>query len=291
MTPVKGHDVLVDALAAVADRPWTCVCAGPLDRTPDHVAEVRRRIAAPGSPTACGSSARWTRPRSTPPTPPPTSPSCASRTETYGMAAAEALARGLPLRRDDGRRPARHRRPRPRRHPPRPARPARRPGRPSPPRCAGGSTSPPCVPSCAPPRPPRAASPPQLARDGRRPSRRPSSPACPPRAAPRPPGDGAALPDRASPPRTWRTGRDDAPSSASAPTAHGPLPRDPASTAHGMRPTLPRAAVRRRRTPGPSRRGAAPGRAARPAPVAVRGARSDALPGVPSARGRAGRHG
>ena len=46
VTPVKGHDVLVDALAEVADRAWTCVCAGPLDRAPEHVAEVRRRIAA-----------------------------------------------------------------------------------------------------------------------------------------------------------------------------------------------------------------------------------------------------
>ena len=97
VTPVKGHDVLVDALAAVADRPWTCVCAGPLDRAPEHVADVRRRIADAGladrvhlvgpldadARDAAYASADLA--------------VLASRTETYGMAAAEALARGLPL--------------------------------------------------------------------------------------------------------------------------------------------------------------------------------------------------
>jgi glycosyltransferase involved in cell wall biosynthesis len=97
VTPVKGHDVLVDALAAVADRPWTCVCAGPLDRAPEHVADVRQRIAHagladrvrlvgpldPGARDAAYAAADLA--------------VLASRTETYGMAAAEALARGLPL--------------------------------------------------------------------------------------------------------------------------------------------------------------------------------------------------
>ena len=97
VTPVKGHDVLVDALAAVADRPWTCVCAGPLDRTPDHVTEVRRRIdragltdrvrlVGPLDPTALDATYATA-----------DLAVLASRTETYGMAAAEALARGLPL--------------------------------------------------------------------------------------------------------------------------------------------------------------------------------------------------
>ena len=97
VTPVKGHDVLVDALAEVADRPWTCVCAGPLDRTPDHVAEVRRRIdragladrvrlVGPLDPTALDATYATA-----------DLAVLVSRTETYGMAAAEALARGLPL--------------------------------------------------------------------------------------------------------------------------------------------------------------------------------------------------
>ena len=97
VTPVKGHDVLVDALAAVADRPWTCVCAGPLDRAPEHVADVRRRIARAGLVD---------RVRLVGPLDPDARDAAyaaadlavlASRTETYGMAAAEALARGLPL--------------------------------------------------------------------------------------------------------------------------------------------------------------------------------------------------
>ncbi len=97
VTPVKGHDVLVDALAAVADRPWTCVCAGPLDRAPEHVADLRRRIACAGladrvhlvgplDPTARDAAYAAA-----------DLVVLASRTETYGMAAAEALARGLPL--------------------------------------------------------------------------------------------------------------------------------------------------------------------------------------------------
>jgi glycosyltransferase involved in cell wall biosynthesis len=97
VTPVKGHDVLVDALAAVADRPWTCVCAGPLDRAPEHVAEVRQRIVRAGLVD---------RVRLVGPLDPAARDAAydaadlvvlASRTETYGMAAAEALARGLPL--------------------------------------------------------------------------------------------------------------------------------------------------------------------------------------------------
>ena len=97
VTPVKGHDVLVDALAAVADQAWICVCAGPLDRAPEHVAEVRRRIAQAG----LADRVRLVGPLD------PTARDAAyagadlavlaSRTETYGMAAAEALARGLPL--------------------------------------------------------------------------------------------------------------------------------------------------------------------------------------------------
>jgi len=97
VTPVKGHDVLVDALDSVADLPWTCVCAGPLDRAPGHVAEVRRRIERAGLTD---------RVRLVGPLDPAARDAAyaaadlavaPSRTETYGMAVAEALARGLPL--------------------------------------------------------------------------------------------------------------------------------------------------------------------------------------------------
>jgi glycosyltransferase involved in cell wall biosynthesis len=97
VTPVKGHDVLVDALAAVADRPWTCVCAGPLDRAPEYVDDLRARIeryglaervrlVGPLDPHACGAAYAAA-----------DLAVLASRTETYGMAAAEALARGVPV--------------------------------------------------------------------------------------------------------------------------------------------------------------------------------------------------
>ena len=44
VTPRKGHELLVDALATVADLPWHLECIGALDRAPQHVARVRTRI-------------------------------------------------------------------------------------------------------------------------------------------------------------------------------------------------------------------------------------------------------
>ncbi len=97
LTPLKGHDVLVDALAAVADRPWTCVCAGPLDRAPEHVARLRRAIAQAG----LAERVRLVGPLDQAALDAAYDAAdlvvVASRTETYGMAAAEALARGIPL--------------------------------------------------------------------------------------------------------------------------------------------------------------------------------------------------
>ena len=46
--PDKGHDVLLAALAAVADLPWRCVCVGTLDRDPAFVDRLRRRAEALG---------------------------------------------------------------------------------------------------------------------------------------------------------------------------------------------------------------------------------------------------
>lgn len=40
----KGHDVLLEALADVADLPWTCTCVGPLDRDPVLVGTLRDRV-------------------------------------------------------------------------------------------------------------------------------------------------------------------------------------------------------------------------------------------------------
>ena len=41
LTPRKGQDLLVRALSRVRNLPWTCVCAGSLDRVPGYAAMVR----------------------------------------------------------------------------------------------------------------------------------------------------------------------------------------------------------------------------------------------------------
>lgn len=95
--PGKGHDVLVDALAPLADLRWRCLCVGNLERDPRFVARVRRRAAD------CGVDRRLRFPG------PQTGADLArsyaaadllvlpSRAETYGIVVAEALARGLPV--------------------------------------------------------------------------------------------------------------------------------------------------------------------------------------------------
>ncbi len=97
VTPRKGHDVLVDALARVRDLPWTCVCAGSLERDPPHADSVLRRVGAAGlvdriefvgerEGTALEdlyhAASIFV---------------LASHYEGYGMALADALARGLPV--------------------------------------------------------------------------------------------------------------------------------------------------------------------------------------------------
>ena len=39
----KGQDLLLDALAAISDLAWTCVCVGSLERDPPFARELRRR--------------------------------------------------------------------------------------------------------------------------------------------------------------------------------------------------------------------------------------------------------
>lgn len=97
VTPTKGHDVLLAALATVTDLPWRCVCVGSLDRDPAFVdglhEQVRDsglgdRVRFVGSRTGADLDAAYSAADAL---------VLASCAETYGMVVTEALARGLPV--------------------------------------------------------------------------------------------------------------------------------------------------------------------------------------------------
>jgi glycosyltransferase involved in cell wall biosynthesis len=97
VTPHKGQDLLVSALAELTDLPWACVCVGPLLRDPVFAGQVRALIdrhglvdrvvlAGPRSGDALEASYAAADLIVLP-----------SRAETYGMVVAEALMRGIPV--------------------------------------------------------------------------------------------------------------------------------------------------------------------------------------------------
>ena len=97
VTPRKGQDLLVRALASLADRAWDCVCVGSLERAPAFAHDVVRTAAEAGLETRIRFTgevepdeldAAW-RAASVFVLP--------SWYEGYGMALAEAVARGLPV--------------------------------------------------------------------------------------------------------------------------------------------------------------------------------------------------
>jgi glycosyltransferase involved in cell wall biosynthesis len=93
----KGQDLLVEALADLAERDWHCVLVGSLDREPDFVERLQTRIARLGYghrvrltgvlTGAALSNAYSTADLLVAP----------SRSEAYGMTVTEALAHGLPV--------------------------------------------------------------------------------------------------------------------------------------------------------------------------------------------------
>jgi glycosyltransferase involved in cell wall biosynthesis len=97
VTPGKGHDVLLDALATATDLSWRCACVGSLDRAPAFADRVRRRswegalrdrVGFPGACTGAELDRAYAAADLL---------LLSSRAETYGMVVTEALARGLPV--------------------------------------------------------------------------------------------------------------------------------------------------------------------------------------------------
>lgn len=97
LTHRKGYNILVRALASITDLPWSSVCIGSLTRDRDTAASIRamiksckldERIELRGEVTADKLNDVYTQSDAF---------VLPSRHEGYGMAFAEALARGLPI--------------------------------------------------------------------------------------------------------------------------------------------------------------------------------------------------
>ena len=97
VTPGKGHDVLLDGLADLRDLAWRCLCVGSLTRDPGWAARTLRqsrmaglddRVDFPGARSGAQLATSYAGADVL---------VLATRSESYGMVAAEALARGTPV--------------------------------------------------------------------------------------------------------------------------------------------------------------------------------------------------
>jgi glycosyltransferase involved in cell wall biosynthesis len=97
LAPHKGQDLLVQALADLAERDWHCTLVGSLDRDPHFVEELRARISGIGYShrirlAGIRTGAALSRTYAT-----ADLLVAPSRSETYGMTVTEALAHGVPV--------------------------------------------------------------------------------------------------------------------------------------------------------------------------------------------------
>lgn len=97
LTPAKGQDLLLDALARLTDLDWFCTLAGPLDSDPGFVDELRKSAADAGLTDRVRLVGELGRDRLRTAYASADLAVLPSRTESYGMVVTEALARGLPV--------------------------------------------------------------------------------------------------------------------------------------------------------------------------------------------------
>jgi glycosyltransferase involved in cell wall biosynthesis len=97
LTRRKGHDLLFDALGRLQDRDWHLICAGASDRCPRTVADLRERLRRLGLGERVELAGEVGRERLGELYDGADLFVLATRFEGYGMALAEAIARGLPV--------------------------------------------------------------------------------------------------------------------------------------------------------------------------------------------------
>ena len=97
VVPRKGQDVLVRALARIRHIRWSCVCAGSLDHAPAYASAVRTQAVEEGLSDRVAFTGKCGQPELDDLYHSASLFVLPSHHEGYGMALAEALARGLPI--------------------------------------------------------------------------------------------------------------------------------------------------------------------------------------------------